>query len=297
VGKAHYTGKDVTEVRSPHRTRLPDTVGPDHQKPTSLQGIANKARVNKQHRFRDLYRCLDAELLLACWQDLNKEAASGVDNVTAEAYGANLHANIEALVQRLKAQRYRAKLVRRCYIPKENGKVRPLGIPALEDKLVQLACAKLLMAIYEQDFLDCSYGYRPGRGALDAVRDLTFDLQYGTYGYVVEVDVKGFFDHLDHTWLEDMLRVRINDRAFLRLIRKWLKAGILDTEGHVIHPETGTPQGGTVSPVLANAYLHYALDVWFAKVVKAHCRGEAMLCRDADDWGCACRYQDDAERF
>jgi len=277
VGKAHYKGKDVTEVRSPHRTLLPDTVGPDHQKPTSLQGIANKARVNKQHRFRDLYRCLDAELLLACWQDLNKEAASGVDNVTAEAYGANLHANIEALVQRLKAQRYRAKLVRRCYIPKENGKVRPLGIPALEDKLVQLACAKLLMAIYEQDFLDCSYGYRPGRGALDAVKDLTFDLQYGTYGYVVEVDVKGFFDHLDHPWLEDMLRVRIDDRAFLRLIRKWLKAGILDTEGHVIHPETGTPQGGTVSPVLANAYLHYALDVWFAKVVKAHCRGEAML--------------------
>ena len=277
MGKAHYKGKDVTEVRSPHRTLLPDTVGPDHQKPTSLQGIANKARVNKQHRFRDLYRCLDAELLLACWQDLNKEAASGVDNVTAEAYGANLHANIEALVQRLKAQRYRAKLVRRCYIPKENGKVRPLGIPALEDKLVQLACAKLLMAIYEQDFLDCSYGYRPGRGALDAVKDLTFDLQYGTYGYVVEVDVKGFFDHLDHTWLEDMLRVRIDDRAFLRLIRKWLKAGILDTEGHVIHPETGTPQGGTVSPVLANAYLHYALDVWFAKVVKAHCRGEAML--------------------
>ena len=182
MGKAHYKGKDVTEVRSPHRTLLPDTVGPDHQKPTSLQGIANKARVNKQHRFRDLYRCLDAELLLDCWQELNKEAASGVDNVTAEAYGANLHANIEALVQRLKAQRYRAKLVRRCYIPKENGKVRPLGIPALEDKLVQLACAKLLMAIYEQDFLDCSYGYRPGRGALDAVRDLTFDLQYGRTG-------------------------------------------------------------------------------------------------------------------
>jgi group II intron reverse transcriptase/maturase len=201
------------------------------------------------------------------------------------------------LVQRLKAQRYRAKLDRRCYIPKENGKVRPLGIPALEDKLVPLACAKLLMAIYEQDFLDCSYGYRPGRGAWDAVRDLTFDLQYGTYGYVVEVDVKGFFDHLDHTWLEDMLRVRIDDRAFLRLSRKWLKAGILDTEGHVMHPETGTPQGGTVSPVLANAYLQYALDVWFAKVVKAHCRGEAMLCRDADDWVCAFRYQDDAERF
>jgi retron-type reverse transcriptase len=131
VGKAHYKGTEVTEVRSLHRTLLPDTVGSDHQTPTSLQGIATKARVNKQPRFRDLYRCLDAELWLACWQDLNKEAASGVDNVTAEAYGANLHANIEALVQRLKAQRYRAKLDRRCYIPKENGKVRPLGIPML----------------------------------------------------------------------------------------------------------------------------------------------------------------------
>jgi group II intron reverse transcriptase/maturase len=182
-------------------------------------------------------------------------------------------------------------------IPKANGQERPLGIPALEDKLVQLACAKLLTAIYEQDFLECSYGYRPGRGALDAVRDLTFDLQYGRYGYLVEADIQGFFDHMDHAWLLDMLRVRIDDRAFLKLIRKWLKAGVLETDGQVIHPETGTPQGGTVSPVLANVYLHYALDLWFDKVVKAHCRGEALLCRYADDWVCAFRYQDDAERF
>jgi group II intron reverse transcriptase/maturase len=290
-------GKDVTEVRSPQRKRMPDKVGSEPHQPTSLRGIANKARVNKRHRFRDLYRCLDAELLLSCWHDLNKDAASGVDRVTAEVYAENLPANIEALAQRLKAKRYRAKLVRRCYIPKENGKERPLGIPALEDKLVQLACAKLLTAIYEQDFLDCSYGYRPGRGALDAVRDLTFDLQYGKYGYVVEVDVQGFFDHLDHTWLLDMLRVRIDDRAFLKLIQKWLKAGVLEPDGQVVHPETGTPQGGTVSPVLANAYLHYALDLWFTKVVRAHCRGEALLCRFADDWVCAFRYQDDAERF
>lgn len=297
MGKAHYKGKDVTEGRRPHRTLLPDTVGPDHQKPTSLQGIASKAQANKRHRFRDLYRCLDAELLLICWRDLNKDAARGVDNVTAEAYAANLQANIEALVQRLKATRYRAKLVRRCYIPKENGQERPLGIPALEDKLVQLAGAKLLTAIYEQDFFDCRYGDRPGRGALDAVRDLTFDLQYGRYGYLVEADIKGFFDHIDHAWLLDMLRVRIDDRAFLNLIRKWLKAGILDTDGQVIHPETGTPQGGTISPVLANVYLHDALDLWFDKVVKAHCRGEALLCRYADDWVCAFRYEDDAARI
>lgn len=290
-------GKDVTEVRSPHRKLLPDTVGPDPQEPTSLRGIANKARADKQHRFRDLYRCLDAHLLRVCWEDLNKAAASGVDHIMAEEYAENLQANLEALAQRLKTKRYRAKLVRRCYIPKANGKERPLGIPALEDKLVQLACAKLLTAIYEQDFLDCSYGYRPGRGALDAVRDLTFDLQYGRYGYLVEADIQGFFDHMDHAWLLDMLRVRIDDRAFLKLIRKWLKAGVLEVDGQVIHPETGTPQGGTISPVLANVYLHYALDLWFDKVVKAHCRGEALLCRYADDWVCAFRYQDDAERF
>ena len=194
MGKAHYKGKDVTEVRSPHRQLLPDTVGPETQEPTSLRGIANKARADKHHRFRDLYRCQDAHLLRACWDDLNKAAASGVDHVTAQAYAVHLQANIEALAQRLTTKRYRAKLVRRCYIPKANGQERPLGIPALEDKLVQLACAKLLTAIYEQDFLECSYGYRPGRGALDAVRDLTFDLQYGRYGYLVEADVQGFFE-------------------------------------------------------------------------------------------------------
>ena len=129
VGKAHYTGKDVTEVRSPHRKLLPDTVGPEAQEPTSLRGIANKARADKQHRFRDLYRCLDATLLRTCWDDLNKAAASGVDHVTAEEYAVNLQANLEALAQRLKTKRYRAKLVRRCYIPKANGQERPLGIP------------------------------------------------------------------------------------------------------------------------------------------------------------------------
>ncbi len=292
-----YMGKDLTEVRSPHRPLVPDGVGPGQHEPTFLRAIATKAQACKQHRFQDLYRCLDAEFLLHCWGDLNQDAASGVDGVTAAEYAKDLQANIQALAERLKTKRYRAQRVRRVYIPKENGTERPLGIPALEDKLVQLACAKLLVAIYEQDFLGCSYGYRPERGALDAVRELTFDLQYGVYGYVVEADVKGFFDNLDHDWLLEMLRLRIDDRAFLGLIRQWLKAGVLETDGAVTHPETGTPQGGIVSPVLANVYLHYVLDLWFERVVKAHCRGEALLCRYADDWVCAFRYQDDAERF
>jgi RNA-directed DNA polymerase len=187
-------GKDLTEVRSPQRKLMPDTVGSESHEPTSLRGIATRAKACKHHRFRDLYRHLNAEFLLSCWSGLNKDAASGVDEVTAQAYQENLEANIEALVGRLKGKRYRTKLVRRCYIPKENGKRRPLGIPALEDKLVQLACARILSAIYEQDFLDSCYGYRPHRSAKEAVCQLSFNLQYGKYGYVVEADIQGFLD-------------------------------------------------------------------------------------------------------
>jgi group II intron reverse transcriptase/maturase len=162
---------------------------------------------------------------------------------------------------------------------------------------VQLACARLLSAIFEADFMDNSYGYRPNRSAEDAVNALRFNLQFGKYGYVVEADIKGFFDHMDHTWLLRMLRERIDDAAFLNLIRKWLKAWILCTDGKVIHPETGTPQGGIVSPILANVYLHCALDLWFEKVVKAHCKGEAMLIRYVDDFICSFQYRQDAVRF
>ena len=220
---------------------MPDIVGLEQHKPTSLRGIAEKAKADKQHRFRDLCRELNAGFILACWPDLNKAAASGVDKVTAEEYAKDLHNNIQKLAERLKEKKYRTKLVRRCWIPKENGKERPLGIPALEDKLVQLACSKLLTAIYEQDFLDSSYGYRPKRSAKHAVQDLTFDLQYGSYGYIVEADIKGFFDHMNHDWLLKMLSLRIDDRAFLNLIRKWLKAGILETDGTITNPYTGTP--------------------------------------------------------
>jgi len=291
------TGKDLTEVRSPQRQLAPDGVGPESGEPTSLRGIAIKARMDKRHRFRDLYRCLDAELLHHAWSSLNKGAASGVDRVTATAYAEDLQGNIQRLVERLKAKRYRAKLVRRVYIPKENGKERPLGIPALEDRLVQLACAQVLMAIHEQDFLDSSYGYREGRSAHDAVAKLTRELQFRNYHYVVEADIRGFFDHMDHDWLLRMLELRIDDRAFLGLIRKWLKAGVLETDGKVVHPETGSPQGGVVSPVLANLYLHYALDLWFERVVKTHSRGVAVMVRYADDWVCAFQREEDAQQF
>ena len=272
-------------------------VGLEPHEPTSLRGISHRAKHSKDHRFQNLNRCLNAAFLRECWQDLNKAAASGVDGITAADYQENLDSNLQDLAKRLENGSYRAKLIRRCYIPKDNGKERPLGLPALEDKLVQLACAKLLNAIFEEDFLEFSYGYRPGRGAKDAVADLTFNLQYGSYGYIVEADIQGFFDHIDHDWLLKMLAQRIDDRAFLNLIRKWLKAGILDTDGKVIHPEEGTPQGGIISPVLANVYLHYALDLWFENVVKKSSGGEAMMSRYADDFVCAFRYQEDAETF
>ncbi len=272
-------------------------VGLDQHEPTSLRGIANRAKESKDHRFQNLYQCLNAELLLECWQDLNKDAASGVDGVTAAQYQENLEENIQDLVWRLKTKCYRAKLVRRCYIPKDNGKERPLGIPAVEDKLVQLACAKVLNAIYEEGFLDFSHGYRPNRSAKETVADLVFNLQYGCYGYIVEADIKNFFDNIDQDWLLKMLAQRIDDQAFLHLIRKWLKAGILDTDGKILDPETGTPQGGVISPILANVYLHYALDLWFEKVAKKQVRGEAMMCRYADDFVCAFRFKEDAESF
>ncbi len=276
---------------------MPDTVGLEYHESTSLRGIAKRASACKSHRFQDLYRLLNAELLLDSWHALNKKAASGVDGVTAQAYEADLMANLQNLAERLKTKRYRAKLVRRCYIPKDNGKERPLGIPALEDKLVQLACASVLKAIYEQDFLPVSYGYRPGRRAKEAVADLGFNLQYGKFGHVVEADIKGFFDNIDHDWLLEMLSMRIDDKAFLGLIRKWLKAGILEIDGQILHPVTGSPQGGIVSPILANVYLHYGLDLWFEKVVKPRCKGQALLIRYADDYVCAFQYQSDAQRF
>ncbi|WP_459926000.1 reverse transcriptase domain-containing protein, partial [Desulfatiferula olefinivorans] len=213
MGKAHYMGKDLTEVRSPQRKLVPDKVGLEQYEQTSLRGIAVKATAKAKHRFQNLYRLLSASLLMSCWKDLNKNAASGVDQVTAEAYGQNLEVNIQALVERLKQRRYRAKLVRRCYIPKQNGKMRPLGIPALEDRLLQLACARILTSIFEADFVDTSYGYRPNRSAKEAIEDLQFNLQFGKYGYIVEADIKGFFDNIDHDWLLRMLKERIDDAA------------------------------------------------------------------------------------
>ena len=264
---------------------------------TSLQGIAKKAKQNKKHRFRDLYQLLNEENLLDSWRYLNNKAASGVDRISMKEFEVNLPTNIQGLVTSLKEKRYRAKLVRRVNIPKENGKHRSLGIPTIGDKLIQKAVARILEAIYEQDFLSSSYGYRPTIGAKDAVKDLSVTLARGRYGYILDADLQGFFDHINHQWLHKMLEERIDDEPFIHLITKWLKAGILSTDGKVLHPVTGTPQGGIISPILANIYLHYVLDLWFKKKVKPNCKGEVYLCRYADDFICAFRFYDDAGEF
>jgi len=264
---------------------------------TSLMGIAKKAKLEPKHQFGNLFRLLNEENLEGCMHLLKKNAAPGVDKVDYVQYEENFVENVRGLVERVKKGSYKAKLVRRKYIPKGNGKKRPLGIPTIEDKLLQMAVKQILQAIYEQDFLNCSFGYRPKIGSLDAVRTLTRELWIGKYGYVVEADIKSFYDNIDHEVMIKMLEKRIDDKPFLRLIKKWLKAGILEEDGRVIHPETGTPQGGVVSSILANIYLHYALDVWFTNTQKKQCHGETMLIRYADDFVAAFQYREEAEKF
>jgi RNA-directed DNA polymerase len=264
---------------------------------TSLRGIANRAKMDRKARFGNLYGLIDEGCLRECFYKLKRGAAPGVDGVTFEQYEGNLEANLGNLVGRLKGKRYRAKLVRRKFIPKTGGKLRPLGIPALEDKLLQVAVATILAAIYEQDFLDASWGYRPGRGPRQASRVLAGRLAIGKYHWIVEADIRGFFDRIDHDWMVKMLKERVHDAALLGLITKWLKAGVLEEDGKVVNPATGTPQGGIISPLLANIYLHYALDLWFERKVRPHQRGQAMLVRFADDFVCAFENRDEAEAF
>jgi RNA-directed DNA polymerase len=287
-------GADIT-TRSAQDSSAVRTTAPSWS--TSLRAIANKAVQNKTHRFGGLYRLLNQANLRECFFQLRKTAAPGVDGVRFEEYEKNLEANLRSLVQRLMNKSYRARLVRRKYIPKGNGKLRPLGIPTLEDKLVQCAVAQILSAIFEADFQPCSYGYRPGRSPQQAVDGLTDTLFRGRYEFVYEADIKGFFDHIQHDWLVRMLEQRIADGALIRLVRKWLRAGILEEDGRVEHPETGTPQGGIVSPVLANVYLHYVLDLWFERKVRKANRGQSRLFRFADDFVCCFDYRHEAEAF
>jgi len=264
---------------------------------STLLDLREKAGREPKYRFRSLYREINLPMLYESFHQLKRKAAPGIDGVTVADYEKELDANLRQLLERLMNKRYRAQNVRRRHIPKGKGKTRPLGIPSLEDKIVQQAASQLLQAIYEADFLDVSKGYRPRRGARDASQELREQLFQKPVHWIVEADIKGFFDHVDHDWLQRMLEERVDDKAFIGLIRKWLKAGIQEEAGDVIHPTTGTPQGGVISPVLANIYLHYVLDLWVEKVVPKQLHGAKVYMRYADDFIVGFEHEQDARMF
>ena len=264
---------------------------------TELHTIAFKAQTHPKHRFQNLYGLLNSDLLVQSWGQINKQSAAGIDGVKPSDFKQRLPENIERLSDQLKQKRFRAGDIKRVFIPKSNGKLRPLGLPIMDDKVVQQGVSQILQSIWEQDFLRNSYGYRPHKSAHHATHSLKLNLQFKGYGYIVEADIKGFFDNMNHDWLMEMLSQRIEDKALLNLINQWLKARIKTPEDGFIKPTSGTPQGGVISPVLANIYLHYALDIWFEKRVKPSLKGRAMLIRYADDFVVAFQYQDEARKF
>lgn len=264
---------------------------------TALQAVAYKAQTHPNHVFQNISVLLDEGLMLESWGKLKKSAASGIDKMDADSYFEKLSTNVKGLVDKLKRGTYRANRIKRVYLEKPTGGQRPLGLPTLEDKLVQQSVAQILSGIYEEDFLPNSYGYRPARSAHGAIHSLRLNLQYKGYGYIVEADIKGFFDRVDHSWMCRMLQQRIDDKRLLSLIQQWMKAEVVEPSGRVVKPTEGTPQGGVISPVLANIYLHYVLDLWFEKVVKPRCNGRAMLIRYCDDFVVAFQYRHEAEGF
>ena len=264
---------------------------------TKLKRIAEAARLRPEEKFTSLAHLINKETIIECHKEMLKNKAAGIDEVTKEEYELKLESNVEDLISRMKRQAYKPQAVRRVYIPKPGTeKKRPLGIPAYEDKLVQAALAKILNAIYEQDFLECSFGFRPNRGCHDALKVLDKILNRKEINYVVDVDIKGFFDHVDHEWLMKFLQHRIADPNILRLVTRFLKSGIM--EAGIKHDTSeGTPQGGVCSPILGNIYLHYTLDLWFEKRIRKTCRGMAYMVRYADDTVFCFQYEEDAKEF
>lgn len=260
-----------------------------------LQKVVERAKREPAAKFHSLAHMMDVGLLTEAYHRLRNKAAVGVDGITKEQYGQDLEDNLRDLHERLRTKRYRHQPIRRVHIPKEKGKTRPIGISTTEDKVVQNALRAVLEAIYEQDFLPCSCGFRPGRSAHGAVRALTRAVDPGEANFILEIDIASFFDNVRREHLLEMLRRRVADGSILRLIGKCLHVGILDG-AEFVRPDEGTVQGSTLSPLLGNVYLHYVLDLWFAEEVKPRLRGKAILVRYADDAVFGFERQDDAER-
>jgi len=265
--------------------------------PSELDRVRQAARRDRKMRFTALlHHVYNPEMLREAYFSLKREAAPGVDGETWRHYGAGLEEKLKDLSERLKRGAYRARPVRRAYIPKADGRQRPLGVTTLEDKIVQRATVEVLNAVYETDFLGFSYGFRPGRGQHDALDALYMGLTTRGVNWVLDADIRGFFDAIDHGWLVKFVEHRIGDRRVVRLIQKWLSAGVLE-DGEWARSEKGTPQGGSISPLLANIYLHYVFDLWTQQWRKRQACGEIIVVRYADDFIVGFKRKDDAERF
>lgn len=264
---------------------------------TKLHRIAEKARKEPEFKFTSLYHLMNEELLRGCFQRLRKDAAAGIDNMTKDMYAENLNANLSNLLDRLHRMAYKPQPVRRKFIPKPGStKQRPLGIPSFEDKLVQVGLVRIMESVYEQDFIEDSYGFRPVRSCHNALRALSETVENNPINHIVEADIKGFFDNVNQDWLMKFLAHRIEDKRIQRMVKRFLRAGVAE-DGSVTVSDEGTPQGGVISPLLANIYLHYTLDLWFEKVYRKSCTGYARLIRYADDFVVCFQYKPEAERF
>lgn len=257
--------------------------------------IAELAKEDKERKFFSIAHLLTVEALHEAFGNLRKDASAGVDRVTYAEYAAEALENIQRLHDRMKSGQYRAQPLRRVWIPKEDGRQRPISIPSLEDKIVQAAAAQLLNAIYEQDFLECSYGFRSGRGPQDALDEVGRVICRRPISAILEADISGYFDAIVRSLLMEMIDRRVCDGAILRLIGKWINVGVIE-DGRLLISETGTGQGQVISPLLANIYLHYVLDEWFETVVKPRLKGEAYEIRFADDFILCFQYREDAEK-
>jgi group II intron reverse transcriptase/maturase len=263
---------------------------------TRLRLITQMAKEKPELKFTSIVHILNEGHLGQCYKALKKNKASGIDGVTVEEYGVNLENNLKELVERMKALHYYPQAVKRVYIPKGEGKVRGIGIPSVEDKIVQMGVKRILEAIYEVDFSDSSYGFRPGRGCHEALKELDKTIGTKPIKAIVEVDIEKFFDNVDHKKLMECLRERISDPNFLRLIVRFLKAGIIE-DGEYRETDNGTPQGGVLSPMLANIYLHYVLDLWFDRVAQRELKGYMRLIRYCDDFVVCFEEKESAEKF
>jgi RNA-directed DNA polymerase len=284
--------RQQTRVRSGKKEPSPNS----NTFSTKLRTLAERGRRIRNEPLKTLIHLVDKEWLYESWKRLYKGAAAGIDQVKACEYEEHLHENLENLLEKLKDGTYRATPVRRVYIPKGDGRRRPLGLPTVEDKVAQRAVGLILSAVYEQEFLPMSYGFRQGRNAHQAIEAVKEIVATKPVGWIVDVDISSFFDEIDHKHLMKFLAHRIADKEVLRLIGKWLRAGVME-EGKLTKSASGAPQGGVISPILANVYLHYVIDLWVTKVVPKHIRGEIWSFRYADDILFCFHYRQDALRF